>query len=109
MPTEYFSFRESAAFTKRLPKYLAEDSYFALQDYLLENPDEGDVIVGGKGIRKLRWRAEGRGKRGGLRVIYYFADRHGYIYLLMLYAKNEQEDLTAQQLKELHEIVGKWL
>ncbi|GEM_PF-1860524 len=57
MPTEYFSFRESAAFTKRLPKHLTEDGYFALQDYLLENPDEGDVIPGGKGIRKLRWRA----------------------------------------------------
>ena len=69
--------------------------------YLVEQPDAGDIIPGSGGCRKLRWAAKGHGKRGGARVIYYwFTDDHR-ILLLDLYAKNEAENLSQAQLKEL--------
>lgn len=105
----FYSFRESPAFTKKVVGELTEDSYFDLQNHLLEYPEDGDLISGGRGLRKLRWRAKGRGKRGGFRVIYYLATKKGYIYLLAIYAKNEQTDLTKQQLKDLTELVKEWL
>lgn len=69
----------------------------------------GDVIPGGKGLRKIRWRAEGKGKRGGVRIIYYFASAKGYIYLLAIYGKNQKADLEKDQLKRLIEQVREWL
>jgi hypothetical protein len=88
---------------------LSEDEYFEFQDALLESPSPGVVIPGGGGPRKVRWRISGRGKRGGLRIIYYWADKRGYTFLLTLYAKNEKADLTPKQLKDLREIVEQWL
>lgn len=104
-----YSFRESPEFTKRLSDYLSDDEYFEFQESLLENPTFGPVIPGGGGLRKVRWRVGGRGKRGGLRIIYYFADARGYIFLLTLYAKNEKSDLTRQQLKDFRDMVDEWL
>lgn len=92
----FYSFRESPAFTKKVIKELAEENYFALQDYLLENATRGNIIPHGNGLRKIRWQAQGRGKRGGYRVIYYLATKQGYIYLLAIYAKNKQTDLTGK-------------
>ena len=66
-----------------------------------DNPDAGDVIPGSGGLRKLRWRLAGRGKRGGLRIIYYRVVSTEQIYLLYVYAKNEQTDLTRDQLETL--------
>lgn len=105
----FYSFRESPAFTKKVIRGMTEDDYFALQNHLLEYPADGNLIPGGHGLRKLRWRAKGRGKRGGFRVIYYLANEQGYIYLLSIYAKNEQTDLSKQQLKDLSELVREWL
>lgn len=73
----------------------------ALQNHLLASPDAGDVIRGSYGLRKLRWAASGRGKRGGARVIYYHYVTAANIYLIYGYTKNEQEDLTSEQLKVL--------
>jgi len=64
-------------------------------------PDAGDLIPGGGGLRKIRWSAQGRGKRGGVRVIYYWAVRQEQILMLLMYAKNERDDLTVEQLKVL--------
>ena len=64
-------FIETTIFTKLLPKYLADDEYRALQWYLLVYPDAGDIVRGSGGIRKVRWAPEGKGERGGVRVIYY--------------------------------------
>ena len=106
---DYLSFRESSQFTKKLSGYFSEDDYFELQDFLLANPAKGDIIPNGSGLRKIRWKAKGKGKSGGYRIIYYFASAQGYIYFLDIYAKNEKEDLTRQQLKELSELAKEWL
>ncbi len=69
--------------------------------FLADNPETGDVIPGTGGLRKLRWRGKGKGKRGGYRVIYYFFNESAPIYLLAVYPKNERIDLTSQQRARL--------
>jgi len=93
-------FVETSVFTERIGKLLTDEAYRDLQAALAENPKAGDVIPGAGGLRKLRWRAEGRGKRGGLRVIYYCwsEDR---LYMVFAYDKAEQGDLTPEQVKML--------
>lgn len=76
-----------------------------LQGFLLTVPDAGDVIRGGSGLRKLRWSAQGRGKRGGARVIYYRYVPGDRIYLIHGYLKSEQEELTRDQIKVLAELM----
>ena|SRR5438552_6538704 len=94
-------FVETPVFTASLRRHLDDVQYRALQLTLMLRPEQGKVVPRGHGIRKLRWRAEGRGKRGGLRVIYYWATADNMILMLYLYAKNEQGDLTAAQTREL--------
>ena len=76
----------------------------ASRSFLRINPDAGDVIRGGGGLRKIRWSAQGRGKRGGIRIIYYLLEED-QIYLLFAYPKNKQEDLTNDQLRVLRTLV----
>jgi len=75
----------------------------------MEFPDAGDVIKGSGGIRKIRQAAKGKGTRGGARVIYYFALQNHEFFMLDIYAKNEQEDLSIEQIKELRNLVEEWL
>ena len=96
---------ETPIFTKQLLATLSDDEYRLFQNMLLERPDAGKVIPGSGGLRKLRWTAEGRGKRGGLRVIYYWFTAGGTIMLLFIYPKNVQDNLTADQLKQLKKVV----
>jgi len=98
-------FVETPIFTERLRAALPDDAYRALQVALLLRPEQGALIPGGAGLRKLRWGAPGRGKRGGLRIIYYWAPREGTVYMLYLYAKNEQGDLTPAQVRVLARLV----
>ncbi|HRI16050.1 MAG TPA: type II toxin-antitoxin system RelE/ParE family toxin [Verrucomicrobiota bacterium] len=72
-----------------------------MQAHLATRPDAGDLIRGSGGIRKIRWAGSGRGKRGGLRVIYYWWVAQDRISMLLVYPKNEQDDLNAGQLKQL--------
>ena len=76
-----------------------------LQNFLLAAPDAGDVIRGGAGLRKLRWSVQGRGKRGGARVIYYRYVPGDRIYLIYAYVKSEQTDLTPDQIKVLADLM----
>ncbi len=69
------------------------------------NPKIGDVIKASGGIRKLRWSRPAMGKRGGMRVIYYYFDKHGFISLLIVYAKNEKDDLNHHEIKKLRQVV----
>lgn len=101
-------FTETSTFTKNVMQLLSDDEYALLQMHLIELPDDGSLIPEGKGIRKVRWRAKGRGKRGGVRVIYYWAVRRDKILMLDIYAKNEKTDLDKDELKELVEVVESW-
>ncbi len=98
-------FVETPVFTAWLSAYLDDESYRALQLALALRPEQGSLIPGSRGLRKLRWRATGRGKRGGLRVIYHWDARNDVAYMLFAYAKNEQGDLTATQVKALTRLV----
>ena len=84
-------------------EYLSDDEYSALQLSLLANPEAGAIIPGSGGVRKLRWGVAGRGKRGGIRVIYYLRSRQGQIWMLTLYAKNVSENIRAHVLKKIKE------
>lgn len=98
-------FIETPVFTASLRRTLDDATYRALQLALLLRPEQGPVLVGSGGLRKLRWGTGNRGKRGGVRVIYYWDAPSETFYMLYLYAKNEQGDLTPAQLKLLRRIV----
>ena len=84
-------------------EYLSDDAYAVLQQSLIVNPEAGDVIPGSGGVRKLRWGVAGRGKRGGLRVIYFLRLRNEEIWMLTLYAKNVADTIPAKMLKKIKE------
>jgi hypothetical protein len=96
---------ETSIFTRQIRSLLTDDEYRELQVTLVHRPNAGALIVGSGGLRKLRWGAQGRGKRGGVRVIYYWAVSSEQILLLLIYAKNAQDDLTPAQLKALRKMV----
>ena len=96
---------ETPLFTKRLTRVLSPGDYRALQNYLIDRPEAGKVITGSNGLRKLRWTGSGRGKRGGSRVIYYHFKDNELLMMLMIYRKNEIDNLTQDQIKILSSIV----
>lgn len=98
------TFIELDPFAAVRDKYLNDDEFAALQLYLAEHPDDGDVIPHSGGCRKIRWSVEGRGKRGGIRVIYFLRLNSGQIVLVTMYAKNVQENIDPKLLKRLKEI-----
>lgn len=102
-------FVETPVFTALLPKYLSDDRYRELQQALMIRPDAGTVIPGSRGLRKLRWRTERGGKRGGLRFIYYWHVSGEALFMLFVFKKNEQEDLTRSQIKVLSGLVEEYL
>lgn len=100
-------FRETAMFTRAVTSLLADDEYAELQGTLVVDPEAGDLIPGMRGLRKLRWRqrSRGKGKRGGVRVIYYWYERGSLIYMLLAYSKGAQDDLTATEKRVLKQLV----
>ena len=98
-------FVETPTFTKVIDRLLDNDDYRSLQVALMLRPEQGPLIRGGGGLRKVRWARPGGGKSGGLRVIYYWAAAAGAFYMLYAYAKNEQGDLTAAQTRALAQLV----
>ena len=99
---------ETTLFTRRITELMSDDEYSELQEALLKRPGMGSIITGTGGLRKVRWRLEGRGKSGGIRVIYYWVVSDEQLYMLYGYPKNEQENLTAEQKKLLKQIVERW-
>jgi hypothetical protein len=95
------SFVETKLFTRLVQDYLSETEYAELQNFLIEHPEAGDIIPGSRGVRKLRWRAEGRGKRGGFRVIYYAKLAQGQIWMLTMYPKNVTENIPTHLLRQI--------
>lgn len=99
------TFVETKLFTELVLDYLSDDEYAAMQQFLVVNPEAGDVIPGSGGVRKLRWGAAGRGKRGGLRVIYFLRRRNDEAWMLTLYAKNVADSIPAKVLKKIKEAI----
>jgi len=104
----YMIFIETSLFTKEIQRLLPDEGYRMLQSVLMLRPDAGSVIRGSGGLRKIRWSVPGSGKRGALRVIYFWRPPDT-IFMLFPYRKNEQEDLTADQLKLLRRMVKELL
>ena len=96
-----FSFIKTRLFTKLVLDYLSDEEYSALQEALMRTPEAGPVIAGSGGVRKLRWGAPGRGKRGGYRVIYYVRRAQGIIWMLTMYPKNVAENIPAHVLRQI--------
>jgi hypothetical protein len=94
-------FVETPVFTKRVKDLLPDEDYRTLQVALLLRPEQGPLIKGAGGLRKVRWAPKGIGKRGGVRVIYYWRPDKQVFYMLFAYAKTAQEDLTPDQLRVL--------
>jgi len=98
-----FSFIETRTFTRLVQEYLSDEEYAALQTALIDNPQTGALIRGSGGVRKLRWAAPGRGKRGGYRVIYYLPRTRGVIWMLTMYPKNVADAIPASVLRKIRE------
>ena len=96
---------ETPLFSKRWPAYWTEDERGAFAAFMAEHPDEGDVVPGSGGVRKLRWGRAGTGKSGGVRVIYFVRNDLGELVLLFMYAKSKMDSLKASTLKELRDAV----
>jgi mRNA-degrading endonuclease RelE of RelBE toxin-antitoxin system len=100
---------ETSVFTRRVVDSLPDEEYRELQEFLTRHPDAGNVIPGSGGLRKLRWTATGKGKRGGSRIIYYWLSQRDTLLMLFVFKKNEQSDLTKGQLKALKAVVTREL
>jgi hypothetical protein len=98
-------FIETPIFTRAMLALLDDEAYRLLQLALLHRPGQGAAIRRSGGLRKLRWPLPGQGKRGGLRVVYFWDKASETFYMLFAYPKNEQEDLTEQQLRVLRRLV----
>jgi hypothetical protein len=100
-------FVETSVFTRQLVDLMEDDEYQKLQTALVLQPELGDVIPGTGGLRKIRWGEQGRGKgkRGGVRVIYYWHRSGSLIYLLLAYSKSERDNLSTEQKR----VLKKWL
>ena len=97
------TFVETRLFTQLVAQYLSDEEYRQLQRALAANPEAGDLVRGSGGVRKLRWGLAGRGKRGGVRVIYYLRLRRGQVWMLTMYAKNEAATIPGPVLKRIKE------
>jgi len=98
-------FVETSVFTAALQRHLDDEQYRHLQIALMLRPEQGPVIRASGGLRKVRWAKPGSGKRGGLRVIYYWAPVERVFYMLYAYSKTEQGDLTPAQARVLGRLV----
>ena len=98
-----FTFIETRLFSRLVRNYLSEEDYCKLQSELMENPKAGAVVCGSGGVRKLRWAATGRGKRGGYRVIYFVRRPESVIWMLTIYPKNVTDSIPGHVLKKIRE------
>ena len=98
-------FIETPTFTRLITTLLEDDEYRLLQAELVENPEKGALVRNGGGIRKVRFSSQGRGKSGGLRVIYYWIKDDGQIYMLLAYPKSKKDTLSNEETKILHDLV----
>jgi mRNA-degrading endonuclease RelE of RelBE toxin-antitoxin system len=98
-------FIEATAFTKLLSSYLTDDEYRALQTYLMQKPDAGNIVKGSGGVRKVRWAQDGKGKSGGVRIIYYWKKPDHEVWMLTMYSKTERSTIPGHILKQIAEAI----
>ncbi len=96
---------ETSVFTKQITGLISDEDYRDLQRVLVVNPLAGALIKNSGGLRKLRWRIAGKGKSGGIRVIYYYVTADSKIFMLAAYEKSKKDDLTQKQLTSLRKLV----
>ncbi|EPA3167125.1 type II toxin-antitoxin system RelE/ParE family toxin [Yersinia enterocolitica] len=101
-------FIETEIFTEDCKILLNDDEYRAFQQHLADNPTSGDVIQHTGGLRKIRWSSGGKGKRGGVRVIYYYKVDASHIRLLLIYKKGIKDDLSEAEKKILRQLNERW-
>jgi len=99
---------ETPIFTADVRRLLSDEEYAGLQQHLVSQPDAGDVIAGTGGLRKVRWSAAGKGKRGGTRVIYYHVVSQAQIRMILIYRKGIKDDLTPREKLVLRKINAEW-
>ena len=99
------TFVESGVFTRRIAGMLDDESYAEFQQVLARNPEKGPVMEGTGGLRKIRWKLPGKGKSGGIRIIYLYLKLRERIYLVFVFAKDESDNLTASQKTDLKKLV----
>ena len=87
---------------------MSDDEFMELQVFLIKRPNAGTVIPGTGGLRKLRWSLGNKGKRGGMRIIYYWQCSQNQIYLMTLYSKNEKADLSSGEKKDIKRMLDGW-
>jgi mRNA-degrading endonuclease RelE of RelBE toxin-antitoxin system len=100
-----FTFIQLSVFFRSASKLLSDEDVRLLENFLLENPKTGRVIEGTGGLRKMRWAKLGSGKRSGVRVVYFWAERRSILYFFDVYDKNEKLDLNASDKKHLAAIL----
>ena len=98
-------FIETHTFTRMVTDIMSDEEYRCLQNLLADNPERGSIIKGGGGIRKLRYALPGRGKRSGVRVIYYWLKDKSQVYLLVVYPKSKKDDLSDSETAILRKLV----
>ena len=96
---------ETSIFTRQVRELLTDEEYRKLQTTLINHPETGRIIKGSGGLRKVRWALSGKGKRGGVRIIYYWAVSQEQLLMLFMYPKAERDDLTSDQLRILRKII----
>lgn len=87
---------------------MSDDEYRQLQEALIVRPEMGVIIKNSGGLRKIRWKLEGRGKSGGVRMIYYWVTTDEHIRMIYVYPKGKQDNLTPAQLAALRKIIERW-
>ena len=99
-------FIETSVFTRQIEKLISDESYLEMQQFLSSLPTAGDLIRGSNGYRKLRWSVAGGGKRGGVRVIYYWVMAKDQVMFLTAYSKTTTADLTPAQIRKLGQLIS---
>ena len=102
-----WEFIELPPFAELRDDLFTDKEFLALQAFLIDHPNAGDVIPGTGGCRKLRWAAKGKGKRGGARVIYFLSVAEGQIVLVAAYGKGERDDVPRAWLKQIKEVFNR--
>jgi mRNA-degrading endonuclease RelE of RelBE toxin-antitoxin system len=97
---------ETSIFVQQIQRLLNDKEYAAFRKYLKENPDIAPIIPGTGGARKMRWAKKGKGKSGGIRILYLYRSRQGDIFLLLAFAKSDQENLNTDQKKMIKTLIN---